>query len=199
MKKILCIGDSNTYGYIPESGKRYKKEIRWSGILETLLQCEIVEEGCNNRTCFCKNPAGKYYTGAEILPELLNGNFDYIIFFLGINDLQFTYNVSLKEFRSGLENTLKIFKNDLTKIILLSPPKLNKNILNSYFSTMFDETSIEKSLHISEIYKSIAKKYSCEFVDLNKIIEVSKIDGLHLDASAHYKLAHHLAKIISDL
>lgn len=28
MGTILCFGDSNTYGYRPEDGKRYPKEVR---------------------------------------------------------------------------------------------------------------------------------------------------------------------------
>ena len=37
MKKILCYGDSNTYGFIPETGARYSEHERWSGILKELL------------------------------------------------------------------------------------------------------------------------------------------------------------------
>ena len=33
---ILCFGDSNTYGYIPNSGKRYNSNVRWSGILKSI-------------------------------------------------------------------------------------------------------------------------------------------------------------------
>ena len=34
--KVLCIGDSNTYGYDPRSyfGSRYPAEVRWTGRLE---------------------------------------------------------------------------------------------------------------------------------------------------------------------
>ena len=60
MKKILCYGDSNTFGYNPETGGRYDKNTRWSGILSYLLKenYEIIEEGMNNRTAFFKNPEG---------------------------------------------------------------------------------------------------------------------------------------------
>lgn len=33
MKHILCFGDSNTYGYIPQTGKRYPWGVRWTSIL----------------------------------------------------------------------------------------------------------------------------------------------------------------------
>ncbi len=41
--KVLCIGDSNTYGYDPRSyfGSRYPAEVRWTGRLEghEVLNC----------------------------------------------------------------------------------------------------------------------------------------------------------------
>lgn len=40
MKQILCFGDSNTYGYIPENGKRYAYADRWTGILSERLKDE---------------------------------------------------------------------------------------------------------------------------------------------------------------
>ena len=90
MKNILCFGDSNTFGFNPENGKRFDKSSRWTGILQTLCQnnYHIIEAGCNNRTAFSDNSAGKMFTGYKILPELLNENLDTIILAIGINDLQ---------------------------------------------------------------------------------------------------------------
>ena len=46
-KRILCIGDSNTWGYIPGSGERYEKNVRWTGKLAQTLgeNYEVIEEG----------------------------------------------------------------------------------------------------------------------------------------------------------
>ena len=40
MKQILCFGDSNTYGLIPEEGGRYPWRIRWTSILNEKLGLE---------------------------------------------------------------------------------------------------------------------------------------------------------------
>ena len=47
--RILCIGDSNTYGYDPRSylGDRYPAEIRWTDRLEN---CEVINCGVNGLT-----------------------------------------------------------------------------------------------------------------------------------------------------
>ena len=53
MKKVLCFGDSNTWGYNPSTKDRFPKEIRWTGILQGKLGSEdtkIIEEGLVGRT-----------------------------------------------------------------------------------------------------------------------------------------------------
>ena len=50
MKRILCFGDSNTYGHSPKDASRLSK--RWTKITENLLgeDYEIIEEGLCGRT-----------------------------------------------------------------------------------------------------------------------------------------------------
>ena len=45
--RILCFGDSNTFGYIPGRGGRYDRHTRWPGRLQELLGSEyqVIEEG----------------------------------------------------------------------------------------------------------------------------------------------------------
>ena len=49
--KMLCYGDSNTYGYDPRGffGDRYPKERRWADILAEKLGWQIQNEGQNGR------------------------------------------------------------------------------------------------------------------------------------------------------
>ena len=112
MKKVLCFGDSNTFGFIPESGKRYDKNTRWSGILAQLAtgRFEIIEAGCNNRTAFTDNPAGFEQTGCKVLPTLLNKDLDCVILAIGVNDLQFFYNPTLEEIKNGMRRLVDIVR-----------------------------------------------------------------------------------------
>ena len=203
MKKVLCFGDSNTFGFIPESGKRYDKNTRWSGILTQLAaeKFEIIEAGCNNRTAFTDNPAGFEQTGCKVLPTLLTKDIDCVILAIGVNDLQIFYNPTLEEIENGMRRLVDIVREQCPKaeIILVSPARLTDNIFNGYFRAMFDKISIEKSLHLSEIYESIAKEKNCHFVDWNKIVTVSPKDGLHLEPDAHKKIATTLFKILVNI
>lgn len=194
MKKILCFGDSNTFGFIPENGKRYPENIRWTGKLGRLLGAsyEIVEAGCNNRTCFSDNPAGFEQTGYKILPSLLSVDLDCVVLAIGINDLQSFFRPNSLQIKNGVENMVKIVRKKCpsAKILLLSPSVLTQDILSSFFAGMFDEVSIDFSHKLAEIYRKIADENDCRFLDLNLIAKVSKIDGLHYEPEAHEQIAH---------
>lgn len=203
MKKILCFGDSNTYGYIPNNGARYDKNTRWTGVLSLLShgKFEIIEDGCNNRTAFAANPAGKIFTGYEILPELLTDDFDAVVLAIGINDTQFLYNLSLIEIASGVEKLINIvkLKSPQAKIILVAPSILTEDVLNGNFACLFDRTSIEKSRQLPLLYQKIAEKQNIEFLDLNSVAKTSSLDGLHYAPEQHLKIAQAIFTILSEL
>ena len=203
MKKILCFGDSNTYGYIPNNGARYDKNTRWTGVLSLLShgKFEIIEDGCNNRTAFAANPAGKIFTGYEILPELLTDDFDVVVLAIGINDTQFLYNFSSIEIASGVEKLINIVKvkSPQAKILLVAPSILTDDVLNGNFACLFDRTSIEKSRQLPLLYQKIAEKQNIEFLDLNSVAKTSSLDGLHYAPEQHLKIAQAIFTILSEL
>ncbi len=203
MKKILCFGDSNTYGYIPNNGARYDKNTRWTGVLSLLShgKFEIIEGGCNNRTAFAANPAGKIFTGYEILPELLTDDFDAVVLAIGINDTQFLYNLSSIEIASGVEKLINIVKvkSPQAKILLVAPSILTDDVLNGNFACLFDRTSIEKSRQLPLLYQKIAEKQNIEFLDLNSVAKTSSLDGLHYAPEQHLKIAQAIFTILSEL
>ena len=203
MKKILCFGDSNTYGYIPNNGARYDKNTRWTGVLSLLShgKFEIIEDGCNNRTAFAENPTGKIFTGYEILPELLTGDFDAVVLAIGINDTQFLYNLSSIEIASGVEKLINIVKvkSPQAKILLVAPSILTDDVLNGNFACLFDRTSIEKSRQLPLLYQKIAEKQNIEFLDLNSVAKTSSLDGLHYAPEQHLKIAQVIFTRLSEL
>ena len=203
LKKILCFGDSNTYGYIPNNGARYDKNTRWTGVLSLLShgKFEIIEDGCNNRTAFAENPTGKIFTGYEILPELLTDDFDAVVLAIGINDTQFLYNLSSIEIASGVEKLINIVKvkSPQAKILLVAPSILTDDVLNGNFACLFDRTSIEKSRQLPLLYQKIAEKQNIEFFDLNSVAKTSSLDGLHYAPEQHLKIAQAIFTILSEL
>jgi len=202
MKKILCFGDSNTYGFTPGIGLRYRKNVRWTGILQKLLgnEFKIIEAGCNNRTCFAPNPDGKNFIGNKILPELLEQDLNCIIIALGINDIQVSYNTTNQDIENGIQNLINIARHNCphAKILIISPSKINNFVLKGLFSFQFNKDSIEKSQHIGDIYKHAAQNNNCMFLDLDEIATVSKIDGLHYEPKEHKIIAQAIFEILSE-
>lgn len=49
-KRILCFGDSNTWGFTPITGERYPEGVRWTSLLGEYTGAQIIEEGLNGRT-----------------------------------------------------------------------------------------------------------------------------------------------------
>ena len=44
MKRILCFGDSNTWGFAPKDGYRFDENTRWTGLVQKALpQYKIIE------------------------------------------------------------------------------------------------------------------------------------------------------------
>lgn len=201
MKKILCYGDSNTYGFNPEDIGRYNKDERWSGILSELLpDFEVIEEGMNNRMGFFESPEGLEQSGSKYLPILLESNKDIDIFILalGTNDAQFFYNLDEQIAQKGLEYLINTIyqANKNTKIIIIPPVKIEENILNGFFKSQFDKESINKIRRIFPIYKDTANKMNCLYFDFNEYTKPSEYDGLHYSKESHKIIAQNLAEFI---
>ena len=204
MKKILCYGDSNTYGFIPKSCGRYEKNERWTGILSELLpDYEVIEEGLNNRMGFFKSPEGLKYCGGEYLSVYLQNHrdLDMCIIALGTNDAQFFYNLDEKAVLDGLkvltDSVREVNKN--TKIIIIPPVKITENLLNGIFVMQFDMKSIERIENVFPQFKDFAEKNNCLYFDFNEFVTPSELDGIHYTQESHKIIAFALADFIKSL
>ena len=199
MKKILCFGDSNVFGFNPNNFKRYKNNEYWASILKNkLYEHNFTIDGCNNRTIF-SNPQ-KELNSLELIKDYSLADYDLIIYQIGINDLQFSFNNTIETFSKKLDELINLTKQKTnSRIILLCPNEIDECILKSYFAQLFDRSSIEKSKSLVNIYKTISEKYSCNFIDLNKHTKTSAIDGLHFDNHNHQIIADVLSDVIYKL
>lgn len=210
MKTILCYGDSNTYGYIPENGLRYPADVRWTGCLQNALGAEyrIIEEGCNGRTTVHDDPIDGWKNGISYLMPCLYSHkpVDIIILMLGSNDMKVNFNATADDAANGVARIIDIMKSFtldrqgyVPQIILVSPPVISEAVLKGPFVGTFDEKSVSESRRFSSCYRNVADEKACIFADAAMVIEPSEVDGLHLSADSHSKLADALSKIIKSL
>ncbi len=199
--RILCYGDSNTWGYISGSNhERYGNKERWTKILSELLgnRFEIIEEGLNSRTLISNDTrVGKEgKNGYEYLIPCLDSHdpIELVILMLGTNELKSVYNKTAKKIGEILEeyfvktilNRKSQFKNSYPKLLLVTPPIVNENADyckqgNKYVG------ATKKSEELDTIYKGIAEKYNCYFLSNDSLC--TGMDGVHLTKDSHKKLA----------
>lgn len=213
MKKIriLCYGDSNTWGYISGSDhQRYNSNERWTGILSELLgdNFVVIEEGLNSRTLISDDlrvgKEGK--NGYEYLIPCLDSHdpIDLVILMLGTNELKYVYNKSAEQIGCILEkyfvktilNRKSQMSNKYPKLLVVAPPVINES---TDYCKNGDKylMSTKKSKDLNVIYKKIAQEYNCYFLD-NHLLEVG-IDGVHLTKDSHKLLAELLNNMIKDI
>ena len=200
MKKILCYGDSNTFGFNPIDGSRFDEQARWTALLQKKLDSDyqIIEEGACDRTGFVDNDKGFLFSAQRHFPKMIAKikDVDILILWIGSNDLQFKYDISFHQIERGLKKLILVAKSKVKKIILIPPVILNNNVLEGYFNFQFDETSISKSKKAGKIYKKQAQICHCEFFDINEFTKPSDIDGLHYDKIGHKIIAEKLTEFI---
>ncbi|RJO60528.1 hypothetical protein C4544_04975 [candidate division WS5 bacterium] len=207
-KRILCYGDSNTHGVLPGSIGRYPADVRWTGILQNELGkgFEVIEEGLWGRTTNLDDPFpgfedknGKTYLFGCVRTHL---PLDYVVLWLGINDLKKIFNRGGQEVASGIEDLILSIREYILeskekysepKIIIISPHILQDKVVEvkPHF-----EGAPEKSKYLAEEFEKVAKKYNCEFIDMAKNVIASEVDGIHLEKEEHAKVGKLLAKYI---
>ncbi len=205
MKRILCFGDSNTYGYIPNGIGRYGENIRWTGRLQKKLSSEaiVIEEGLCGRTTVFDDALRKGRRGIEILPILLESHnpLDVVIVMLGTNDCKKVYGASANVIGRGIEQIVQQIKTALpqTKILLVSPIWLGENVWKTEYDPEFSIESVEISKGLRSVYKEIAKKYNCSFLAASEVAYPSEADQEHLDENGHKELANAIYEVVKHI
>ncbi len=193
--RVLCFGDSNTWGRSGRSKKRYASNVRWTGILQEKLGSgyEVIEEGLMSRTTNLDDPDKPGRNGKKCLPVVLESHYpvDIVILWLGTNDLKEKYNRMPEEVVSALEELIEVIysfsmNEACPKVLLVSPPLVEKKYLKP--NTQF-RGAHEKSRQLGPLIKQLAKRKQCQFIDLPKYVSAGKFDGVHLEPETQEKIA----------
>ena len=74
MKKIICYGDSNTFGYNPKDNSQFDENTRWTSLLQKNLgsEYEVKNEGMCDRTGFVNNPKGFLFSAQKHFPKFIS-------------------------------------------------------------------------------------------------------------------------------
>lgn len=210
MKRILCYGDSNTFGHNPIDGSRLPRDQRWTGILADLLGegYTVIEEGLCGRTTVHECPDAEGMSGLPYLTPcvLSHRPLDLVILMLGTNDLQVPFSAIPLTVARGAEALVRKIQAAIVppeprpQILLVSPILIGDVSVNPVFGPLFGfSRAQEYSRQLAPYYEEIAGRLGCAFLDAARIASPSPIDGLHMDPAEHEKLARAFAEKVRKL
>lgn len=206
MKRILCYGDSNTWGYDPVGKDRFVPDKRWPGVLGKILGNEfnIIEEGLGGRTTVWDDPIEGYKSGRDYLIPCLESHrpLDLVILMLGTNDLKKRFGLSAYDVAQGVAVLVKIIQDSIAGLNLQGPPVLL--LVPPPIAGLTDlaelfEGSESKSLKLPEHYHRIAREMKCACLDTGTVITSSLLDGIHLEEAEHFKLGQAIAVKVKEI
>lgn len=206
MKRVLCFGDSNTWGQDPLTGERLAKDTRWTGVLAKDLgpSYEIIEEGMNGRTTVWDDPIQGYANGQDYLVPCLKSHhpLDLVIIMLGTNDLKNRFSLSARDIAKGAAVLVSIVlksdcgvKQAAPKVLLVAPPPVTE--VGEHAESFIGAKA--KSKKLAEHFGKIATECGCALLDAGAIVVSSRIDGIHLDKEEHIKLGHAMALKVKEV
>lgn len=208
-KRIMCFGDSNTWGANPSDGTRYPDDVRWTGVLQRELGegYTVIEEGYNGRVSVFDDVLEGRLGGIKYFAPCCDSQspLDLIIIMLGTNDLKARFGVSPRTIAFGFnryKDALAITPMDghkpqvlLTAPILIDPAYKNHPL----FYDMFGEDATEKSMQLAEAYKEVADANGWEFFNAAEYGKASCVDGVHMEPAYHEKLGKAFAQKVKEI
>ena len=180
--KILCIGDSNTYGYDPRSylGDRYPAEVRWT---DRLGDCETINCGVNGMTVPRESSR---YIGLIRINEP-----DLITVMLGTNDL--FRSMSAEQIAGRMERFIGPIIDMGKPVLLIAPPVLQ------YGEWVLDDDLVDESENLGGAYRELAERKGCLFADSGEWNIEMTFDGVHFSPEGHAVFAQKLEEILKGL
>ena len=178
--RLVCFGDSNTYGYDPRSffGGRYPAESRWADLLAKSSGWEVVNMGLNGR---------EVPTGAEELAGMLHQD-DLLVVMLGDNDLLSHPHITSREVTAKMERFLRCLPP--CRVLLAAPPPM---ALGEWAR---GESVLRESASLSAEYGALARRLGICFADAGQWGVEMTFDGVHFSENGHRAFAKGLLEAV---
>ena len=209
-KRILCFGDSLTWGYDPDTRTRFPAESRWPMVLQELLVegWTVIEEGQSGRTIATEDPAEGEKNGLRYVIPCLESQspLDLMIVMLGGNDLKRKFGYASIDIAGEMQILLEKIQSynrfrmgDKMKVLLMAPPVIGEEVSDPWLEDCFDFPRARKiSRELAGWYVQLAEMYGCLYLDAAQVVRASTIDGVHLEAESHARLARAVYQKLKD-
>lgn len=207
MKQILVYGDSLSWGIVPGTRQRLSFDRRWPGILEAELgragQAVRVFESClNGRRTTTEDPVKAGRNGLQGVAQIVEAcsPLDLIIVMLGTNDFQVAPAFNAAGAANGIAELVRAMRSAplepgmaMPPIMVVAPPPVREpqgTMAEKFFGAQ------ARCDGLSQAYKAMCAQTGCTFFDAASVIEVSTVDGVHIDADQHLRLGRAIAALM---
>ena len=191
-RRLLCYGDSNTYGYDPRSylGGRYPESIRWTALLKG-CGWKVHNAGGNGRSI----PRSDREIDIAV-QALCRMDADILTVMLGRNDLLQCPGLTAENCGGRMERFLTSLLTNThvaLKIVLVAPPPME---LGAWVS---DQRTIETSHQLAGCYEAVAHRLGIAFADTGAWNVGLAYDGVHFSEAGHLAFARGMQAALSNL
>lgn len=172
--RILCYGDSDTYGYDPRSylGGRYPAEQRWVDQLAQQTGWEVLNGGLNGREI--PHSPEEWAQFRQLLAQ--SAPVDLLVVMLGSNDL-LQGGLSAQEVTARMEAFLTRVEHP--HICLIAPPPMQPG------TWVTEESVLRESVQLVSCYRALAQRLHLPFGDTGSWGIEMLFDGVHFSEAGH--------------
>lgn len=216
MKNILIFGDSNTWGYDAASYnektglvKRMNEQERWPALVRNALGegYFVIENALNARTNMEEDAYNPLRNGLKSLRVALDANapLDLVVIQMGCNNLKHAFSLTPGMIAYGVEQLVRecqtsYYGYPVPKVLVIAPSPTHPDIGKMLFGYVFGPEAYQKSLQLGPLYRDMAKRLGCGFVDCAPLhFELNTLDGLHYSRADHAKLAPEVVRVIREM
>lgn len=209
-RRILCFGDSNTWGYNAKDESRFEKGVRWTSVLSERLgdTYEIIEEGLSGRTASCDDPLFEGLNGYRyIYPCIMSHRpLDLVILMLGTNDAKERFGLTPLNIAMGILRLAGKVRNTQTgrdgkdpEILIVAPAPIGPLYKETNaFHSMGRESDV-KTKEMIPFLHTLAIEQGYHFLSAGSHLSMGEVDHMHLDEQGHQKMAELLQKKIEEI
>jgi lysophospholipase L1-like esterase len=209
-RRILCFGDSNTYGYDFETG-RFDDETRWTRRLGAMLGdgYAVIEEGLNGRTFIHDDPTeGGHKNGMKYLPPCLMSHnpLDLVVIMLGTNDTKERFGMNACTIAQCAQQMVLLAKQYAlgrdgkpSRVLLVSPILVAEDVEARMFGASFGPKAAGISKDFAREYHRVAMLTGSAFLDAAKVTAPWPQDGIHITREGQEVFARAMAEKIGSI